>query len=113
MVAEALEAAEELASENISAEVVDVMTVKPLDADTVVASVAKTGAAVSCEEHSIIGGLGSAIAEVLVEQQPAPMQRIGVRDVFGTSGAPDELMEHFELTSGHIAAAAQVAIGRR
>ncbi len=113
MVVEALEAAEALAREGISAEVIDVMTIKPIDVDAIVASVSKTGAAVTCEEHSIIGGLGSAVAEVLGEMRPAPLERIGVRDVFGTSGTPDELMEHFELTAGDIAAASRVAAGRR
>lgn len=112
MVAEALEAAERLAGEGISAEVVDVMTVKPLDVETVVASVSKTGAAVTCEEHSIIGGMGSAVAETLGEHRPAPLVRVGVRDVFGTSGDPSELMEHFGLSASHIAAAARDVLSR-
>jgi transketolase len=113
MVAEALDAAASLASEGISAEVVDVMTIKPLDVETIVASATTTGAAVACEEHSIIGGLGSAIAEVLGERHPIPLARVGVRDVFGTSGDPDALMEHFGLTAHHIAEAARAVIGRK
>jgi len=91
---------------------VDVMTVKPLDVETVVASVSKTGAAVTCEEHSIIGGMGSAVAETLGEHRPAPLVRVGVRDVFGTSGDPSELMEHFGLSASHIAAAARDVLSR-
>jgi transketolase len=112
MVVEALAAAEELASSGISAEVIDVSTIKPLDIDTIVASASKTGAVVTCEEHSIIGGLGSAVAETLVENAPVPMVRIGVRDVFGTSGEPAELMEHFDLTAASVAEAARKLVVR-
>lgn len=113
MVANALEAAEILASGGISAEIIDVSTVKPLDKDTIVSSARKTRAVVVCEEHSIIGGLGSAIAEILSEESPVPMKRVGIRDVFGTSGDPDELMEYFGLTSRHILEAARVLLGKR
>lgn len=106
-VAEALKAAELLAAEGISAEVIDVASVKPLDVDTLVASVAKTGRIVTCEEHSVLGGMGSAVSEVLSEVCPVPTRRIGVADVFGTSGEPAELVEHFGLSAGHIAAAAR------
>ena len=113
MVERAIAAAEMLAAEGISAEVLDVATIKPLDVDTVVASVTKTGAVVTCEEHSIIGGLGSGIAEVLGEHVPAPLRRVGVRDVFGTSGDPEELMVHFGLTASDIVAAAREAVAAR
>lgn len=113
MVEQALAAAEELALEGVNAEVIDVSTIKPLDTATLVASALKTGAVVTCEEHSIIGGLGSAVAEALGEHAPAPMARVGVRDVFGTSGEPDELMAHFGLTGADIAEAARAVIGRR
>jgi transketolase len=113
MVERAIAAAEMLAAEGISAEVLDVATIKPLDVDTVVASVTKTGAVVTCEEHSIIGGLGSAIAEVLGEHVPAPLRRVGVRDVFGTSGDPEELMVHFGLTASDIVTAAREAVAAR
>ena len=113
MVAQALAAAEELSSAGIGAEVIDVSTVKPLDGETVAASACKTGAVVTCEEHSIIGGLGSAVAELLAEECPAPMARVGVRDVFGTSGEPAELMEHFGLSAPHIASAAREVLGRK
>lgn len=111
MVAEALAAAGLLAEHGVSAEVIDAATLKPLDSETIVASAKKTGAVVTCEEHSIIGGLGSAVAEVLGENAPVPMKRVGVNDVFGTSGEPDELMVHFGLTASDIAKAAQKLLG--
>ncbi len=113
MVAEALAAAELLAAEGVSAEVIDVASIKPLDAERIVESAVKTRAVVTCEEHSIIGGLGSAVAEVLGEQAPTPLRRVGVRDVFGTSGEPAELMEHFGLTGAHIAEAASAVVARK
>ena len=113
MVAQALEAADLLAAHGIEAEVLDAMSVKPLDAEWIVASASRTGAVVTCEEHSIIGGLGSAVAEVLGERHPVPLQRIGVRDVFGTSGEPAELLEYFGLTAARIAEAARSVIARR
>jgi transketolase len=111
MVGEALEAAQTLAEAGVSAEVVDVATVKPLDVDTIVDSASKTRAVVVAEEHSIVGGLGSAVAEALGENAPTKLKRIGVRDVFGTSGDPAELMEHFGLTASDIAEAARDMVG--
>lgn len=111
MVAEALAAAELLAADGVSAEVIDVATIKPLDVETIVASAKKTGRVVTAEEHSIIGGIGSAVAEALAENHPVPMKRVGVNDVFGTSGDPDELMVHFGLTAADIAAAARRLMG--
>lgn len=113
MVEQALAAADMLELEGIHAEVLDVATIKPLPAEQIAASASKTGAVVTCEEHSIIGGLGSAVAEALVERAPVPMTRVGVRDVFGTSGEPAELMEHFGLSATHIAAAAREVLERR
>jgi transketolase len=113
MVERALAAADLLAGDGVSAEVIDVATVKPIDADAIVESASKTGAVVACEEHSIIGGLGSAVAEVLGENVPVPFARVGVRDVFGTSGEPEELMAHFGLTAHHVAEAARGVLGRR
>lgn len=107
MVAEALVAADLLAADGISAEVIDVASIKPLDGDTLLTSARKTGAVVTCEEHSIIGGLGSAVAELLGENEPTRMVRVGMNDVFGTSGEPAELMVHFGLTGADIAAAAR------
>jgi transketolase len=112
-VAEALEAADILAAEGVSAEVIDVATVKPIDEETLAASAAKTGAVVACEEHSMYGGLGSAVAEVIGEHTPVPLRRVAVRDVFGTSGEPEELMRHFHLTAEDIAAAAREAISAK
>jgi len=106
-VGEALAAAELLSAEGISAEVIDVATVKPIDVDTLVTSVAKTGRIVTCEEHSVLCGMGSAVSEVLSEVCPVPTRRVGIDDRFGTSGEPAELMEHFGLTAAHIAAAAR------
>jgi len=113
MVEQALAAAEELALDGIHAEVLDVATIKPLDAQGIAASARKTGAVVTCEEHSVIGGLGSAVAEALGELAPVPLARIGVRDVFGTSGEPAELMAHFGLTGEDIARAARRLLERR
>ena len=112
MVARALQAAELLAAEGISAEVVDVMCLKPLDDGTIVASARKTGAVVTCEEHSVIGGLGSAVATLLSQTAPMPVELVGVHDVFGTSGEAEELMAHFGLTGADIAAAARRAVAR-
>jgi transketolase len=112
MVGRALEAAELLAEEGVSAEVVDVMSLKPLDDATIVSSALKTGAVVACEEHSVIGGLGSAVATLLSTMAPTPVELVGVRDVFGTSGDAEELIEHFGLTGAHIADAARRAIAR-
>ncbi len=106
-VAEALGAAGILAAEGISAEVIDVYSVKPIDVDTLVASVRKTGRIVTAEEHSVFAGMGSAVSEVLAEACPVPTRRVGVADVFGTSGEPAELMAHFGLTAEDIAAAAR------
>ncbi|HET6352075.1 MAG TPA: transketolase C-terminal domain-containing protein [Coriobacteriia bacterium] len=107
MVAEALAAADKLAESGVSAEVIDVATVKPIDVETLAASVAKTGRIVTAEEHSVLGGMGSAVSEVLSEVCPVPTRRVGVADVFGTSGEPRELMEHFGLTADDIVRAAR------
>ncbi len=109
----ALVAAEKLQKDGIDAEVVHVPTIKPLDKETILASVKKTGAVVTCEEHQITGGLGGAIAELLVEELPVPMHRVGVKDKFGESGTPDELYEHFGLTAKHIALAAHHIIDKK
>jgi len=113
MVEQALAAAEALELEGIHAEVLDVATIKPLPAEEIAASARKTGAVVTCEEHSIIGGLGSAVAEALGERAPVPLARVGVRDVFGTSGEPAELIDHFGLSAAHIAEAARGVLERR
>jgi transketolase len=112
MVAQALDAAEILAESGVSAEVIDAYSVKPLDEDTILLSARKTGRVVTCEEHSIIGGLGSAVAELLGENEPSPIVRVGVRDVFGTSGEPDQLMAHYGLTASDIATTAKGLLAR-
>lgn len=99
----ALRAAEKLAAEGVSVEVVHVPTVKPLDGATILASVKKTGRAVSCEDAQIAGGFGGAIAELLSEQLPTPLLRLGMRDRYGESGAPLEILAHFDLTEEGIA----------
>ncbi len=106
MTYQAMVAADMLKSDGISAEVVHVPTIKPLDVQTILASVEKTGAVVTAEEAQINGGLGGTIAELLGEELPTPMIRIGMRDRFGESGEPTELLEHFGLTATHIAMAA-------
>lgn len=113
MVYEALAAAEKLSKEGVEAEVINVAVIKPLDSATILASVRKTGAIVTAEEAQVMGGLGGAIAEVLAEQHPAPLSRIGVQDEFGQSGKPEELLKHYKLTSGDIAKAAQAVIKRK
>ena len=113
MVSKAVEAAELLAAEGISAAVVNISTIKPLDAELIIAQAQKTGAIVTCEEHNIYGGLGSAVAEVLVENCPVPMARVGVADQFGESGLPDELLEKHGLTAANIAAQAKAVIAKK
>jgi transketolase len=106
MTYQALLAAESLYKDGVSAEVIHVATIKPLDAETILKSVRKTGVVVTAEEGQIIGGLGGAIAELLSENHPAKLHRIGMQDRFGESGAPDELLEHFGLTAKQIRLAA-------
>lgn len=113
MVGRALKAAEELASEGITARVVNVHTWKPIDEDAIVESVKATGAVVTCENHSTYGGLGSAVAEVVVEKRPAPMEFIGVKNSFGEVGKEAYLSEKFGLTVADIVAAAKKAIARK
>ncbi len=103
---EALLAADALADRGISAEVVDAFCVKPLDADTIVASAAKTGCVVIAEEHSVNGGLGEAVAHALAERHPVPVSMVGMRDAFGKSGEFEELLEYFSLGYKAIADAA-------
>ena len=109
----ALSAAQKLAKDGIKAEVVHVPTIKPLDAHTIIASVKKTGCVVTAEEAQIVGGLGGAIAELLGEQHPVPLHRIGMQNRFGESGKPEELMTHFGLDAAHIAMAAHTVISRK
>lgn len=103
----ALETADRLAAEGISAEVVHAPTLKPLDVEGVVRAAEKTGLVVTTEEHTIIGGLGGAVAEILGEHRPTPMKRHGLMDLYGESGANDALIEKYGLSPGHLAKAAR------
>ena len=113
VVAEALQAAEQLASQGISAEVIDAFSVKPFDKETLLASVRKTGCVVSCEEHSTVGGLGSAVADIIGENCPVPLERVGVRDEFGTSGDPSELLAEYGLDAAGIVEKAKKVLARK
>lgn len=106
MTYQAMVAAEKLFKDGIDLEVIHCPTIKPLDAATILKSVQKTGRVITVEEAQINGGLGGAIAELISEHHPAPLKRIGMRDRFGESGKPDELMQHFGLTAKHIMLAA-------
>ena len=110
MVHKALEAKELLKNEGIDAEVINIHTIKPLDRDMVIASAKKTGCVVTAEEHNIIGGLGSAVAEALSETCPVPVLRVGVEDQFGRSGKVPPLLELYGLTAENIAAKAKASI---
>ena len=113
LVWEALQAAEMLEKEGISAEVLDIHTIKPLDGEAILRSAKKTGCVVSCEEHQYNGGLGESIAQLLVRNAPMPMEFIGIDDKFGESGKPDELMVKYGLKAVNIAEAAKKAISRK
>ena len=113
MVSYCLDAAKALSEEGISAEVINISTIKPLDADAVIGSVKKTGCAVTAEEHSIIGGLGSAVAEAISESCPVPLVRVGTKDTFGESGKAEMLMEKYGLTSKDIVKAAKDSISKK
>lgn len=113
MVSAALEAADLLAGEGVSVRVLDMHTVKPLDVEAVVEAARATGAVVTAEEHSILGGLGGAVAEALGENCPVPMHRVGVRDTFGESGKPGELLEKYGLTPAALAQAVREVLQRK
>ena len=113
LVAEALKAAERLAKEGIQIRVVDMFTIKPVDAACVIESAEKTGAIVTAENHSIVNGLGSAVAEVLVRNRPVPMEMVGVNDEFGEVGPQDYLMKRFGLTDDDVYAKVKRAIARK
>jgi len=113
MVSMALEAAAELANDGINVCVVNVASVKPLDEETIVRVAKQTKAVVTAEEHNIIGGLGSAIAEVLGEKMPTPMVRVGLKDTFGESGRPQELLEKYGLTKVDLIKAVHVVLAKK
>jgi transketolase len=113
MVEKALRASESLEKEKISARVLDMHTIKPLDEAAILAAVRETGALVSAEDHLVSGGLGGAIAEYLAGHCPAPLERIGLQDRFGETGHPDRLFEKYGMTDKHIAGAARKAMMRK
>lgn len=113
MTAHALQAARELAAEGLDVGVLNMHTIKPVDAEAIISAARETGAIVTCEEHSVIGGLGSSVAEVLVEHSPVPMLRLGVRDSFGESGAPGELLAKYHLSVADICGAVRTVISRK
>ena len=110
MVEAALEAAEMLAKEGINARVINIHTIKPIDREILVNAAKETGAIVTAEEHNVIGGLGSAVAEVLTEECPVPVLKVGVQDTFGESGKPNELLEAYGLTANNIVEKAKKTI---
>lgn len=113
MVAEALRTRDLLKAEGIDVGVIDMSTIKPLDTDAVIGAAKRCGAIVTAEEHSIIGGLGGAVAEALAESAPVPMARIGVKDAFGTSGDQDALLKHYGLSAGDLATAVKEVIKKK
>lgn len=113
LVWKAIEAGELLAAEGIDAEIINIHTIKPLDATAVLASVKKTGCVVTAEEHQLNGGLGDSIAQLLSRELPTPLEMVGVNDSFGESGTPDELMVKYGLDAKHIVNAAKKAIARK
>ena len=113
MVSQSLKAAESLEADGINATVVDMHTLKPLDADLINELVSSCGALVTAEDHNIIGGLGGAVAEHIVSNTYAPLERVGVKDRFGESGQADEMLEVMQISSPYIAAAAKRAMARK
>ncbi|MEL7121479.1 MAG: transketolase C-terminal domain-containing protein [Bacteroidota bacterium] len=113
MMWQAIEAAKELAAEGISCELINIHTIKPLDVEAVLASVNKTGCAVTAEEHQRLGGLGAAVAQVLAHQHPAPMEFVAVNDSFGESGKPFDLMNKYGLGVNDVKEAVKRAIARK
>jgi Transketolase, C-terminal subunit len=113
VLSEVLKAADILKEEGITSDILHIHTVKPIDAEAIVASANKTGTVVTVEEHSIINGLGSAVAEVLGEKCPVPMVRVGTRDVFGLSGTMDELFDYLGLRAKNIVEAGKEALARK
>jgi transketolase len=109
----ALEAEKILRDKGISAEVINIHTIKPLDTEAVLRSIKKTGCAVSAEEHNIIGGLGDSIAQTASKTSPVPIEYVGTNDTFGESGTPAQLLEKYGLDSAHIVSAAEKVIARK
>ncbi|MBQ3888632.1 MAG: transketolase family protein, partial [Clostridia bacterium] len=113
MVSEAIAAAETLADEGISVDLINMATIKPLDKDAVIASAKKTGCIVTAEEHNVIGGLGDAVCDAVCEAFPVPVVKVGVEDTFGKSGPAVELLHLYGLDAANIVAKAKLAISRK
>ncbi len=113
MVWEALKAAKILNKNGISARVINIHTIKPIDENLIVNAAIETGLIITVEEHQVMAGFGSAVAEVVVKNCPVPMEMIGMNDCFGESGKPEELMQKYGLVAGNIAAKAKIALGRK
>jgi transketolase len=113
LVWEAIKAGEILAAEGIEADIINIHTIKPLDEEAILASVKKTGCAVSAEEHMLNGGLGDSVAQVLARNYPAPLEMVGVHDTFGESGTPDQLMEKYGLTADKIVESVKKVMARK
>jgi len=113
MVSSALEAAETLSKEDINVTVVNSHTIKPLDSRTIIEQAKKTGAVVTAEEHLLAGGLGSAVVEVLAQNCPVPMEMVGIKDRFGQSGEPDELLKEYHLTSDDVVQAVKKVVTKK
>lgn len=113
MVAEAIKAAAILAEGGISARVLDMFTIKPIDREAILLAARETGAIVTCENHNVIGGLGAAVAEVVVRECPVPMEFVGVEDLFGEVGSEGYLQKRFGLDADHIVTKARQAVGRK
>ena len=112
MVAKAKAAADLLAAKGISARVINMSSIKPIDEEAILKAAEETGHIVTCEEHSIKGGLGGAVAEVLCLHKPVPMTMVGVNDSFGESGTADDLLKKYGLTAEHIAEEAEALLKR-
>ena len=113
LVWEAILAEEALEKEGISAEVINIHTIKPLDVEAILKSVAKTGCVVTAEEHQMNGGLGDSVAQTLALNHPAPLEMVAVNDSFGESGIPDELMKKYGIDAENIVKAAKRVIKRK
>jgi transketolase len=113
LVWEAIQAGEQLEAMGISAEIINIHTIKPLDEEAILKSVAKTGCVVTAEEHNRLGGLGDSVAQVLIKNKPAPQEYVAVNDSFGESGTPEQLMEKYKLNAPAIVEAVQKVIQRK
>jgi transketolase len=113
MVEKALKAAEKLKEKNIDARILNLHTPKPIDAESIIKAAKETGAILTAEEHTVQGGMGSAVAEVVVGSLPVPMEIMGVRDEFGVSGEPEELFEYYGLTTDAIVKKAETLLARK